>query len=220
MNNNKAGSNPTDEEKDILEEEFLKLTEDDIPTPIEEIAVYEPEVQEIMKSGCNRQIAEYAILKYKKIEDNDKNSEKLYKLREEYNKLKNPIITNTVNSIEKLVNMDNPDKKNINYDIQLNEYEDEIEEIIKNEKIQKMIENNIFTLEIAQKFAKYYLKANINEEKDQKQFLEKRKAFYDKREAVIEAALRKVKKIVNDKEAYKIFYKEYFGKVLDEEEDN
>ena len=116
--------------------------------------------------------------------------------------------------------MDNPDKKNINYDIQLNEYEDEIEEIIKNEKIQKMIENNIFTLEIAQKFAKYYLKANINEEKDQKQFLEKRKAFYDKREAVIEAALRKVKKIVNDKEAYKIFYKEYFGKVLDEEEDN
>lgn len=220
MNNNKAGSNPSDEEKDILEEEFLKLTEDDIPTPIEEIAVYEPEVQEIMKSGCNRQIAEYAILKYKKIEDNDKNSEKLYKLREEYNKLKNPIITNTVNSIEKLVNMDNPDKKNINYDIQLNEYEDEIEEIIKNEKIQKMIENNIFTLEIAQKFAKYYLKANINEEKDQKQFLEKRKAFYDKREAVIEAALRKVKKIVNDKEAYKIFYKEYFGKVLDEEEDN
>lgn len=220
MNNNKAGSNPTDEEKDILEEEFLKLTEDDIPTPIEEIAVYEPEVQEVMKSGCNRQIAEYAILKYKKIEDNDKNSEKLYKLREEYNKLKNPIITNTVNSIEKLVNMDNPDKKNINYDIQLNEYEDEIEEIIKNEKIQKMIENNIFTLEIAQKFAKYYLKANINEEKDQKQFLEKRKAFYDKREAVIEAALRKVKKIVNDKEAYKIFYKEYFGKVLDEEEDN
>lgn len=220
MNNNKAGSNPSDEEKDILEEEFLKLTEDDIPTPIEEIAVYEPEVQEVMKSGCNRQIAEYAILKYKKIEDNDKNSEKLYKLREEYNKLKNPIITNTVNSIEKLVNMDNPDKKNINYDIQLNEYEDEIEEIIKNEKIQKMIENNIFTLEIAQKFAKYYLKANINEEKDQKQFLEKRKAFYDKREAVIEAALRKVKKIVNDKEAYKIFYKEYFGKVLDEEEDN
>lgn len=220
MNNNKAGSNPSDEEKDILEEEFLKVTEDDIPTPIEEIAVYEPEVQEIMKSGCNRQIAEYAILKYKKIEDNDKNSEKLYKLREEYNKLKNPIITNTVNSIEKLVNMDNPDKKNINYDIQLNEYEDEIEEIIKNEKIQKMIENNIFTLEIAQKFAKYYLKANINEEKDQKQFLEKRKAFYDKREAVIEAALRKVKKIVNDKEAYKIFYKEYFGKVLDEEEDN
>lgn len=220
MNNNKASSNPSDEEKDILEEEFLKLTEDDIPTPIEEIAVYEPEVQEIMKSGCNRQIAEYAILKYKKIEDNDKNSEKLYKLREEYNKLKNPIITNTVNSIEKLVNMDNPDKKNINYDIQLNEYEDEIEEIIKNEKIQKMIENNIFTLEIAQKFAKYYLKANINEEKDQKQFLEKRKAFYDKREAVIEAALRKVKKIVNDKEAYKIFYKEYFGKVLDEEEDN
>lgn len=220
MNNNKASSNPSDEEKDILEEEFLKLTEDDIPTPIEEIAVYEPEVQEIMKSGCNRQIAEYAILKYKKIEDNDKNSEKLYKLREEYNKLKNPIITNSVNSIEKLVNMDNPDKKNINYDIQLNEYEDEIEEIIKNEKIQKMIENNIFTLEIAQKFAKYYLKANINEEKDQKQFLEKRKAFYDKREAVIEAALRKVKKIVNDKEAYKIFYKEYFGKVLDEEEDN
>ena len=43
-------------------------------------------------------------------------------------------------------------------------------------------------------------------------FKETRDLYIEKREAVIEAALRKIKKIVNDENEYKIFYKNYFGK--------
>ena len=56
----------------------------------------------------------------------------------------------------------------------------------------------------------------LNEE-EKKEFEQKRKAYIDKRDAVIESALRKVRKIVNDEKEYKKFYKEYYGE--DEPED-
>ena len=55
------------------------------------------------------------------------------------------------------------------------------------------------------------------ESEETKKFLDERKVYMEKREAVIESALRKVRKIVNDKNEYKTFYREYFGE--DEKEE-
>ena len=51
-------------EDDELEEEFLKCDINDLPLPKEELKDFEFEINEVMKSGCNRQIAEYALMKY------------------------------------------------------------------------------------------------------------------------------------------------------------
>jgi len=57
-----------------------------------------------------------------------------------------------------------------------------------------------------------------SKEEDNIKFLEKKKKFNEKRDAVIESALRRVKKIVNDENEYKIFYKDYYGKDEEKEE--
>ena len=43
-----------------------------MPIPKEEIKIYNYQVLEVMKTGCNRQIAKYVMLEYKKLEDEDK----------------------------------------------------------------------------------------------------------------------------------------------------
>ena len=73
-------------------------------------------------------------------------------------------------------------------------------------KKEKAIKDNLYEILIEKK-----------ESEETKKFLDERKIYMEKREAVIEAALRKVRKIVNDKEEYKTFYREYFGE--DEEEE-
>ena len=205
-----VSSNSSDKEIDFLEEEFLKLTTIDIPIPKKEIDIYEPEVKEVMKSGCNRQIAEYALLKYKEIEDKDNYSEKLYKLREEYDIIKKDIIMNSRKDVEEYVQSGNValDKKN-NDEIKLDGFENEIEEILDSEVLYKMKKENK-NLDNVEKYAKFYLYQNLIKEKDKKEFYEKRKKYYVKREAVIEAALRTIKKIVNNEEEYKKFYEDYF----------
>ena len=95
----------TDLEIDFLEKEFLKCGKEYMPFPKPEITIYEEDVQAIMKTGCNRQIAEYSILKYKELEDKeyekDKNYKKLSQLREEYYKIKNPLIEKVIEELSK-----------------------------------------------------------------------------------------------------------------------
>ena len=202
----------SEKEIDYLEEEFLKCDIKDLPFPKEEIKEYEREVIEVMKSGCNRQIAEYVILEYKRQEDEEaksnKNLEKLSKLREEYDKYKNPIIKK-VNEI--LIEQKN--NKEIKEAI-LEGYEYEIEEIMENDKLKNIyLKEN---LEIYENNANFYLNKEIEElrssDENKKKFDEARSKFINKRDAVIESALRKTKEIVNNENAFKIFYKDYYGK--------
>ena len=53
-------------EDDELENAFLDdCNIDDLPLPNPELTDYQIELREVMKSGCNLQIAEYALIKLK-----------------------------------------------------------------------------------------------------------------------------------------------------------
>lgn len=196
-----------EEEKNYLEEEFLKCEIGDFPSPKTELRDYEEYVTEVMKSGCNRQIAEYVILEYVKLEEKDTNNKKLLDLREEYLKATNKVLTFTKEAITNSIN------RGQNVEDISSEYEDEIELVCKN--LVKKEDDNINY----EKYAKFFLEKYIGElnDEEKKEFEQKRKAYIDKRDAVIESALRKVRKIVNDEKEYKKFYKEYYGE--DEPED-
>ena len=221
---NSNSSNSSDKEKDFLEKEFLDCDLGDIPIPKAEIEMYESEVQEVMKSGCNRQIAEYALIKYNEIEEeeakqNGEEYKKLSQLREEYAKHGNYVNSLAIEGIKEYLDK-SIDK--IKIDDDLDGYEDEINEILSNPDIEKQIQDKIKNKKISeedpQKIAKHYLKEKIKNYDKENLFLETRKNFIEKREAVIEFALRTVKKIVNDEKEYKKFYKEYYGKEEKEEE--
>ena len=207
-----TSSNSSDKERDFLEEEFLKIKIEDIPGPKEGLEDYEKEVLEIMKSGCNRQIAEYVMLEYKKLEEdeNKKEPEKktLPQLRKDYYDIGRNVIDitkeNVVKDIESNAKIEENDE---NF---LEGYEDEIEEILEDPSIKKLDDNKKENIE---SYIIKYLKKNIDElnEEDKKKYYSRRKEYIDKREAVIEAALRHVKKIVNDDNEYKKFYKGYYG---------
>ena len=73
-----------DKDLDFLEEELLKCDIKDIPIPNDDIEDLEEEVIEVMKSGCNRQIAEYVILKYKELKDEENGKLKLIIFKKNY----------------------------------------------------------------------------------------------------------------------------------------
>jgi hypothetical protein len=206
-------NNSSDKEKDFLEEEFLKCNIEDLPIPREELKDYEKEIQEVMKSGCNRQIAEYVFLEYKNLEDEeekDSKKKKLCELKKDYEqKHKNSLIEKvTEKVIDKLIK----ENKEIQDFKDIEGYEDEIDEILENEDLNAILkEKNIDNIESYIKHFIYLEIENMNQE-EKKKFKETRDLYIEKREAVIEAALRKIKKIVNDENEYKIFYKNYFGK--------
>ena len=198
---NSVSSNSSDKEIDFLEEEFLKCVPDDLPVPKEEIKIYNDEVLEVMKSGCNRQIAEHVMIKYKKLED-EEGKDKLVDLKAKYVEKKKTFFEKVKNILQ---NQDDNKMSEV-----LGKYEEEINEFGKNNKDKNKNEIR-------------YVINNLLEKQDKdeetKQFSEAREKYYRKREAVIEAALRKVKKIVNDKEEYKKFFKEYYGKDYVEDEE-
>jgi hypothetical protein len=202
-------SNSSDNEKDFLEEEFLKLKIEDIPIPKAGLEDYELDIQEVMKSGCNRQIAEYVIEGIKKLEESqDNKSKKLIDLRKEYRNIIKKAIEDTINDLDDHIT----NKKTTYGDRELDDYDDEIDEILNSDKIQKAKNaNDDLNLENIEKIAKYYLDENLKKI-DKGNLEEKKKEYNEKREAVIEAALRKIKKIVNDEQEYDIFYKNYFKK--------
>ena len=197
---NSVSSNSSDKEIDFLEEEFLKCVPDDLPVPKEEIKIYNDEVLEVMKSGCNRQIAEHVMIKYKNLEDKE-GKDKLVDLKAKYVEKKKTFF-------EKVKNILQNQNDNKSSEV-LGKYEEEINEFWENNKEKNMNEIR-------------YVINNLLEKQDKdeetKQFSEAREKYDRKREAVIEAALRKVKKIVNDKEEYKKFFKEYYGKDYVEDE--
>ena len=129
-----TSSNTSDNEMKFLEEEFLKCNVDDIPIPkTDEIGDYEREVLEVMKTGCNRQIAEYVIIEYKKQEDNDKKEdnkfETLSELRKNYYEKIEKIITHAKKALNNYKN-DKNDKDYKDVIQEMEGYEEEVEEVL------------------------------------------------------------------------------------------
>ena len=216
----KSSQNSIDKELDLLEDEFLKCEIDEIPIPKKELKEYESDVKEVMKSGCNRQIAEYVILKYKNLEDEEKKKEvkdkefkSLPQLRKEYNINKRPMIKKAIESIDENIKKNKDDYKG--QKIEMEGYEDELDEILNSEDINKLKKDDKIKKEVnLADLARFYVNKYLTslKEDEEKKFQESRKKYYDKRDAVIEFALREVKKIVNDQKEYEKFYREYYGK--------
>lgn len=208
--------------EDDMENEFLTLSEKIIDKlkPKKELSTFEIDINEIMKSGCNRQIAEYALMKYNI-------QEKLKEENQKYIASKKEIINDIINKLKtKLDNLlkdENRKDDVVEYEPLYEEIYDEIVEYLLNKNPKSIIDINF----IKNGVVKLLSTENINFDK----FKNEKEIYVKKREPIIEAALRLVKKIVNNKkqkpdepeepeeskeledsEEYKKFLEEYFEK--------
>ena len=217
--NNKSTNLTTKEnqkEYDILEEQFLDSSckIDDIPLPKEETKDFQFEIRKIMESGCNRQIAEYSLIKC------DIKTH-LGELKKKYREVKNKIRTNLDVDVKDFIDNLKGAKENKNNNNENNnpgvfedknckEYEEEVDEIME-EKFD-LIENDEKLLTEKDSIKKYIMsryKYYSDDALKEENFLKHKKAYMDKRDAILEAALRIVKKVVNNEIDYDFFYKEY-----------
>ena len=215
-------------EDDELEDEFLKCDIDSFfPSPNEKLENYQFELREIMKSGCNLQIAEYSLLQCNIFSHLDS-------AKKNYDKKLGPILVLMENRIQiyfgGLGDKQNNQKKNDDQNQTENEEEEE-EEPNKEykyyeEEIDTIMEKHAEELEkysqmeldkIKKDWMKIFYEL-VEESGNKESFKEAKKNYIEKRTSLIDSALRLVKKIVNDDNEYQIFYKNYFGK--NNEKDN
>ena len=204
-------------DNDELEEEFLKCNLEDLPLPIKKLEVFEFEINEVMKSGCNRQIAEYSLLEYESDlfppepkDEHEKSKDSIKKtlseLKNEYKKSKKSIKENMPN-IDYYINTAKYEKD------EKSTYEEEADEIFE-ENIKEIEGKENYKIEDTDAIKEFIMsdfKSRVEalESKDKEIFVKSRKNYRDKRDAIIEAALRLVKKIVNDEKEYKKFEEGY-----------
>ena len=204
-------------DNDELEEEFLKCNLEDLPLPIKKLEVFEFEINEVMKSGCNRQIAEYSLLEYESDlfppepkDEHEKSKDSIKKtlseLKNEYKISKDSIKENMPN-IAYYLNTAKYEKD------EKSTYEEEADEIFE-ENIKEIEGNENYKIEDTDAIKEFIMsdfKSRVEalESKDKEIFVKSRKNYRDKRDAIIEAALRLVKKIVNDEKEYKKFEEGY-----------
>ena len=208
--------------EDDMENEFLTLSEKIIDKlkPKKELSTFEIDINEIMKSGCNRQIAEYALMKYNIQEKlKEENQKYISSKKEIINDIKNKLGT----KLDNLLKDENRKDDVVEYEPLYEEIYDEIVEYLLNKNPKSIIDINF----IKNGVVKLLSTENINFDK----FKNEKEIYVKKREPIIEAALRLVKKIVNNKkqkpdepeepeeskeledsEEYKKFLEEYFEK--------
>ena len=208
--------------EDDMENEFLTLSEKIIDKlkPKKELSTFEIDITEIMKSGCNRQIAEYALMKYNIQEKlKEENQKYIASKKEIINDIKNKLGT----KLDNLLKDENRKDDVVEYEPLYEEIYDEIVEYLLNKNPKSIIDINF----IKNGVVKLLSTENINFDK----FKNEKEIYVKKREPIIEAALRLVKKIVNNKkqkpdepeepeeskeledsEEYKKFLEEYFEK--------
>ena len=206
--------------EDDMENEFLTLSEKIIDKlkPKKELSTFEIDINEIMKSGCNRQIAEYALMKYNIQEKlKEENQKYIASKKEIINDIKNKLGT----KLDNLLKDENRKDDVVEYEPLYEEIYDEIVEYLLNKNPKSIIDINF----IKNGVVKLLSTENINFDK----FKNEKEIYVKKREPIIEAALRLVKKIVNNKkqkpdepeeleeskeledsEEYKKFLEEYF----------
>ena len=199
--------------EDDMENEFLELDENIINklVPKDELKNFEIDINEIMKSGCNRQIAEYALMKYNI-------QEKLKKENQDYieskTEIKNDIINKLGPKLSDLLKDENRRDEDVEYDPFFEEVIDEIVKDLLTKKTKNIIDVNLIKKGVVQLIS--------NENYNFDKFKNDKEKYIKIREPIIEAALRLVKKIVNkkksedseefeDSDEYKEFVKEYYG---------
>ena len=222
-----TNKNDNKREDDELEDAFLECKFEDFPSPKEELENYQFELREIMKSGCNLQIAEYSLLQCNIFSHLDS-------AKKNYDKKLGPILVEMEKRIQiyfgGLGDKQNNQKKNDDQ----NQTENEEEEEEEPNKEYKYYEEEVDTImeKHAEELEKYSqmeldkLKKDwmkifyelVEESVNKESFKEAKKNYIEKRTSLIDSALRLVKKIVNDDNEYQIFYKNYFGK--NNEKDN
>ena len=156
-----------------------------------------------MNIGCNRQLAEYVL---NKIEIHSKLKEENKKYLEAKNKFINKI-KGTINIKEILEKVN---KNALDIDVPTLYEKIFFEEIIEEIMDKYLKENYEF-------FSEYGFKSNlIKEIKENKklkfdldEFIKSKKEYIEKRQPIIEAALRLARKILNDEKEYKNFYEYY-----------
>ena len=200
--------------EDDMENDFLELDENIINklVPKDELKNFEIDINEIMKSGCNRQIAEYALMKYNI-------QEKLKKENQDYieskTEIKNDIINKLGPKLSDLLKDENRRDEDVEYDPFFEEVIDEIvKDLLTKKKTKNIIDVNLIKKGVVQLIS--------NENYNFDKFKNDKEKYIKIREPIIEAALRLVKKIVNkkksedseefeDSDEYKEFVKEYYG---------
>ena len=199
--------------EDEMENDFLELDENIINklVPKDELRNFEIDINEIMKSGCNRQIAEYALMKYNI-------QEKLKKENQDYieskTEIKNDIINKLGPKLSDLLKDENRRDEDVEYDPFFEEVIDEIVIDLLKKKTKNIIDVNLIKKGVVQLIS--------NENYNFDKFKNDKEKYIKIREPIIEAALRLVKKIVNkkksedseefeDSDEYKEFVKEYYG---------
>ena len=204
-------------EEDELEEEFLKCELKDLPIPKKELEKFQFEVREVMKSGCNLQIAEYSLLQYDIVNY-------LTKYKDEYNQYKDKFMKLLKDEINVYFN-------NLKENMIKAEYEDDDDKDTKNkyeEEADEIMDKNLETIESIKERTTEQIKEDlmnifkkkVDESGDKDDFDNAKENYVKKRDALIESALRLVKKIVNDENEYNIFKENYYKKKEDKNQIN
>ena len=204
-------------EEDELEEQFLKCELKDLPIPKKELEKFQFEVREVMKSGCNLQIAEYSLLQYDIVNY-------LTKYKDEYNQYKDKFMKLLKDEIKVYFN-------NLKENIIKAEYEDDDHKDTKNkyeEEADEIMDENLETIESIKERTTEQIKEDlmnifkkkVDESGDKDDFDNAKENYVKKRDALIESALRLVKKIVNDENEYNIFKENYYKKKEDKNQIN
>ena len=204
-------------ETDELEEEFLECKLEDLPIPKKELEKFQFEVREVMKSGCNLQIAEYSLLQYDIVNY-------LTKYKDEYNQYKDKFMKLLKDEIKVYFN-------NLKENIIKAEYEDDDDKDTKNkyeEEADEIMDENLENIESIKERTTEQIKEDlmnifkrkVDESGDKDDFDNAKENYVKKRDALIESALRLVKKIVNDEKEYDKFYENYYKKKEDKNQIN
>ena len=209
--NPSTGNEEEQSEDEELEKDFLKIDMDELNNIYknkEILSNYELEIKEIMKIGCNRQIAEYSLLKNNIESILEKENSKY--IKERNNLLKE--ITKKLGYKIKALIKDLVNTENITCAIEDSFYEElPYEEIIDLiiEKYEKEIPVEVYKYVNFKENLKKLIKDN-DEYIGLNKFIEIKKEYIKQREPLIEAALRLVKKIINDENEYNKFYNEFY----------
>ena len=209
--NPSTGNEEEQSEDEELEKDFLKIDMDELDKIYknkEILSNYELEIKEIMKIGCNRQIAEYSLLKNNIESILEKENSKY--IKERNNLLKE--ITKKLGYKIKALIKDLVNTENITCAIESSFYEElPYEEIIDLiiEKYEKEIPVEVYKYVNFKENLKKLIKDN-DEYIGLNKFIEIKKEYIKQREPLIEAALRLVKKIINDENEYNRFYNEFY----------
>ena len=183
---------------------------EDLPIPKKELEKFQFEVREVMKSGCNLQIAEYSLLQYDIVNYLTKYKDEYNQYKDKFMKLLKDEIKVYFNNLKENIINKAEDEDDDDKDTK-NKYEEEADEIM-DENLENIESIKERTTEQIKEDLMNKFKRKVDKSDDKDNFEIAKENYVKKRDALIESALRLVKKIVNDEKEYDKFYENYYGK--------